>query len=74
MTEYTYLKPAELVKRWNNAVTVGTLANWRSKKKGPPFARFGSRVLYRLDLVIAWEANNQVAANDNSHKGAVQNG
>ncbi|WP_306365410.1 AlpA family transcriptional regulator [Nocardia sp. CC227C] len=35
-----------------------TLANWAAQHppKGPRFTRFGNRVRYRLDDVIAWEA------------------
>lgn len=63
-----YLTPAELAKRWGDAVTTGTLANWRSKGKGPAFSKFGSRVRYRLDQVVSWEAKNMhlVGANDNT--------
>lgn len=63
-----YLTPAELAKRWNNAVTTGTLANWRSKGTGPAFAKFGSRVRYPLSKVIAWESVNLHGANDNEPK------
>lgn len=69
-----YLTPSELSKRWGGAVTKGTLANWRSKRKGPPFVKFGHSVRYRVDQVIGWEEQNMhlVGANDNA-KGAKQN-
>ena len=35
--------------------SLGTLASWRNKRQGPPFAKFGSRVLYPLDTLIEWE-------------------
>lgn len=54
-----FLTPAEVVQRWSNAVTVGTLANWRSKKSGPPYQKRGSRVLYPADQLEKWEAANQ---------------
>lgn len=54
-----FLTPAEVVKRWSNAVTVGTLANWRSRKAGPPFQKRGSRVLYPADALEQWEIANQ---------------
>lgn len=62
-----YLTPVELSKRWNGAVTTGTLANWRSKGTGPTFAKFGSRVRYPLAKVMAWEIANLrlEAANEN---------
>lgn len=62
----TYLTPDELVDRWNDAVTVGTLANWRSQGNGPPFVKFGNRVRYPMTGVEAYEAANMRAANDNN--------
>lgn len=63
-----YLTPAQLSDRWNGAVTTGTLANWRSNRTGPAFAKFGSRVRYPLARVVEWEASNLhlVGANDNA--------
>lgn len=52
------LTAAEVVARWDNAVTTGTLANWRVQEKGPPFIKFGSRVRYPLASLEKWEANN----------------
>ena len=34
--------------------TVGTLAVWRHEGKGPPYVRFGNRVLYRGSDVNTW--------------------
>lgn len=31
-----------------------TLQSWRSRKKGPPYARFGRAVKYRLADLRAW--------------------
>lgn len=36
-------------------VSVGTLANWRYKGGGPKFLKFGSRVLYPLPEIEAFE-------------------
>lgn len=69
MSEPKFLTPAEVVQRWGNAVTTGTLANWRSRKAGPPFQKFGSRVRYPADKLVEWEQANQhtvAASNDNS--------
>ena len=68
-----FLSPAQLVARWNHAVTTGTLANWRNKstaKKplGPPYIKFGSRVRYPLDQVMAWEAQHLVGGTTNTPK------
>lgn len=60
-----YLTADELVERWNRAVTVGTLANWRGqkKRKGPAFVKFGANVRYPLHEVVKWEQANMI--NDN---------
>lgn len=62
-----YLTPAELSNRWDGAVTTGTLANWRSKGRGPAFAKFGNKVRYPVTRVVEWEKSNLhlVGANDN---------
>lgn len=39
-------------------VKKGTLANWRAQRKGPPFSKRGSKVVYPLDKFEAWEAAN----------------
>jgi hypothetical protein len=67
-----FLTPAEVVARWDGAITTGTLANWRSKSTpakpvGPAFQKFGTRVRYPLAAVEAYERANHVgAANDNN--------
>lgn len=35
--------------------TVGTLANWRVKGQGPKFIKHGRKVLYPLEMVMAYE-------------------
>jgi hypothetical protein len=52
------ISQAELVKRWDNAISPGTLANWRSLGKGPPYIKLGGRVRYPLDALAAWEKEN----------------
>lgn len=71
-----YLTPAQLSARFGGAVTVGTLANWRShstkeKPVGPAYQKFGSRVRYPLAQVLEWEAANLHGANDNQQKQAA---
>lgn len=55
-----YLTPRELVERWNGAITVKTLANWRSDPlgKGPPFRRYFSKILYPLSGIEEYERLN----------------
>lgn len=65
-----YLTPAQVVDRWDSAVTTGTLANWRVRKEGPPFQKFGARVRYPLDGLVQWEAaNRHQLGNDNTQAG-----
>ena len=53
-----HLQPGELVKRWRNLISLGTLANWRSNGTGPNFLKLGGRILYRRVDVEAWEAEH----------------
>lgn len=69
MSEQKFLRASELVARWNNAVTVGTLANWRCQGKGPPVQRVGNRVLYPIDKLVIWESKNQTAHDNDNNKG-----
>lgn len=54
-----YLTADDVVKRWGNVVTRGTLANWRSKRVGPPFVKIRTRVVYPVADLIDWEKRNQ---------------
>lgn len=65
------LTPAQLVDRWNNAVTTGTLSNWRSKGRGPSFVKIGKSVRYPLAAVQAYEAGN-THDNDNDNADEAQ--
>jgi hypothetical protein len=51
----SFLKPGEIVSRWRNTVTEGTLAVWRSIGKGPPYIKSGRSVLYPLDELEKYE-------------------
>ena len=64
MSTAEYLTPSQLVARWNNAVTTGTLSNWRSQKRGPEFVKFGRSIRYSLAAVLQYEAGN-THVNDN---------
>jgi hypothetical protein len=33
----------------------GSLANWRRQGKGPKYIKFGSKVLYPMEEIKAWE-------------------
>lgn len=57
-----FLTPAQLVARYQGAITMRTLANWRSTGNGPRFTKVGGRVLYPLGAVAEWEASRTKAA------------
>jgi hypothetical protein len=57
-----FLDPPSLVARWEGAVNVGTLAKWRMRGYGPRFLKLGSKVLYPMDEVVAYETANLRAA------------
>lgn len=50
-----YLTPVELVARYKGAITIRTLANWRSSGDGPAYTKVGGRVLYSIAAVMNWE-------------------
>jgi hypothetical protein len=70
MTQALKLSPSQVVARWGGNCTTGTLANWRTKKKGPPYQKLGAKVFYPLELLEQWEAKNMhlVPDNDNNPK------
>jgi len=49
------LTPAQVVTRWNQAYSVGTLANWRVLNAGPAFVKVAGRVLYPLRNIEEFE-------------------
>lgn len=48
-----FLTSKEVADRWR--LSDQTLANWRSAGKGPPFIRVGTRVLYPIEGIHAFE-------------------
>lgn len=57
-----FLTPAEVADRYNNNITIRTLANWRSSGNGPPFSKIGGAVMYPLNKLIEWEEMNTVTS------------
>jgi hypothetical protein len=60
-THDRWISRQELADRYS--LPVKTPAEWASKGTGPPYAKFGRHVRYRLSDVIAWEAK-QLTADD----------
>lgn len=50
-----HLSQRELAERWR--VSPRTLERWRRDRSGPPWLRLGGRVVYRLEDVLAFEAD-----------------
>lgn len=40
-----------------------TLINWRVKKVGIPYRKFGKRVLYEITDILAYAGRNQIQVN-----------
>lgn len=53
MTDSPWMTRPEVAERLR--VAEKTLAKWACLKTGPKYARFGGRVRYHRDDVIAWE-------------------
>jgi len=51
--EVQFLTPEDLSKRWQ--ISIGTISNWRTNKRGPEFIRIGGLVRYSPEAVQAWE-------------------
>lgn len=52
------ITPESLVRRWDYAVTVGTLKNWRSQGRGPPWTKLERQVVYPLEQLVEWESKH----------------
>lgn len=51
-----HFRQVQLAKRW--AMSEQTLANWRWQRVGPPYLKIGGRILYRLEDIEQFEAEN----------------
>ena len=64
LTDDRWITRQELADRYG--VPVKTPAEWASKGTGPPYAKFGRHVRYRISDVIAWEATQMNQRRRNS--------
>jgi hypothetical protein len=53
-----YLRTGDLAKRW--CMSVKTFERWRWEGRGPRYLKVNGRVLYRLDDIEAYEAENTI--------------
>jgi len=58
-----YLTPEEVVARYRDELTLGTLRNWRAMRVGPDFIKIGKAVLYPQASLDAWDKQNLVSCN-----------
>lgn len=56
--EPEYMTIQEVIDRWRGQIARSTLAVWRCKGKGPAFTKFGKRILYHRESVLAYEKQN----------------
>lgn len=62
-----YLTLDEVVERYRNQISDGTLRNWRSKRIGPSFIKIGKAVLYPIDELDRWDRSNLVVCQRTRH-------
>jgi hypothetical protein len=51
-----FITTKELARRWN--ISHRTLENWRQNQLGPCWTKFGKKVAYSLEAVVAYEATH----------------
>ncbi|ACC42020.1 hypothetical protein MMRN_37770 [Mycobacterium marinum] len=64
ITDDRWITRQELADRYG--VPVKTPAEWASKGTGPPYAKFGRHVRYRMSDVVAWETTQMNQRRRNS--------
>lgn len=55
-----FLTAEEVVARYRQQFSEGTLRNWRAMRIGPPFVKVGKSVLYPVEGLNAWDRMNTV--------------
>lgn len=55
-----YLTAEEVVERYREEISLGTLRNWRAMRVGPPFVKIGKAVLYPIEELNDWDKKNLV--------------
>ncbi|WP_454622833.1 helix-turn-helix domain-containing protein [Brucella anthropi] len=61
MSVPAYLTLEEVVERYRNQVSEGTLCNWRSKRIGPSFIKIGRAILYPIGELERWDRSNLIS-------------
>ena len=55
MSNPMFLTLNEVVERYRDQISEGTLRNWRSMRIGPSFIKIGKGVLYPLEGLDRWD-------------------
>ena len=55
----SFYTPQEVAERYHGAITVRTLANWRSTGQGPDYVKIGGKVMYPVDTLAIWEESRK---------------
>ncbi|MGH6671788.1 MAG: DNA-binding protein [Xanthobacteraceae bacterium] len=55
-----FLTAEEVVARYRQQISEGTLRNWRAMRIGPPFVKVGKAVLYPVEGLNVWDRMNTV--------------
>ncbi len=66
MENRMYLTAEEVAARYREAISVGTLRNWRAMRVGPPFVKIGKAVLYPLEALNDWDRKHTVTCRDSN--------
>ncbi|KUG21829.1 hypothetical protein ASZ90_008402 [hydrocarbon metagenome] len=61
--EAQYATPEELIKIFRG-LSIGSLANWRTAKRGPKYYKFGRKVVYKLEDVKNFLTDNVIRTLD----------
>ncbi|MFH0299156.1 DNA-binding protein [Bradyrhizobium sp. 31Argb] len=61
MSTPLYLTLEEVILRYRNQVSEGTLRNWRSYRIGPSFIKIGKAILYPVEELDRWDRSNLVS-------------
>lgn len=60
MEDPKFLTTEEVVERYREEISIGTLRNWRAMRVGPPFVKVGKAVLYPVQELDEWDRKNLV--------------
>ena len=66
MSDRMFLTLDEVIDRYRDQISGGTLRNWRYMRVGPSFLKLGKAVLYPLEDLERWDRRNLVVCRPSS--------